>query len=129
MIVSNCAFRSLERAITPLLPIVRVLSIAAFHLVDDLRPGNRKRLISHPCRSDGELLVLAGQDRTAGPYSRAGLFAAMLGALVELDQHARVLGVADVLAAAARGRLHAVEVLGAGNRALCEQANAAWYAV
>jgi hypothetical protein len=33
------------------------------------------------------------------------------------------------LAAAVRGRLHAVEVLGARNRALCEQANAAGYSV
>ena len=68
--------------------------------------------------------MLPGQDRSAGLYSRAGLFAAC-SALEELNQHGRVLGVAHVLAAAVRGRLDAVEVLGARNRALCEQANAA----
>src|SRR5438128_5121040 len=73
--------------------------------------------------------MFACQNRSAGLHSRAGLFAALLGALVELDQHARVLGVAHVLAAAVRGRLYAVEVLGARDRALCEQANPAWYAV
>ena len=53
----------------------------------------------------------------------------MLGALVEPDQHRRVLGIAHVLAATLRGRLYAVEVLGAGDRALREQANAAGYSV
>jgi hypothetical protein len=73
--------------------------------------------------------MLAGQDRSAGLYSRVGMFTAMLGALVKLDQHGRVLGVAHVLAAAVRGRLDAAEVLGAGNRALREPANPAGYSV
>src|SRR5206468_5186119 len=73
--------------------------------------------------------MLAGQDRSRSLYCRAGLFTAMLGALVEFDQHRRVLGVAHVLGAAVRGRLYAVEVFGAVNRALREKANPAGYSV